>query len=181
MRRKKGTKSKKGIKNKNTCKAKPRNVWNALRKLENYLNKADIQSNVLMKSLKELREKISFEIKSDFVQKLCNSVHGDLLSALWNHKMLTEDNGVINEREKEIGAVLLGVFDVLVKFLDLQSYKARGERLFVTHETAKHFDFDEIPENLNDNRVQNVEVEVLRCGWKIGDKVIQKPKVFAVS
>lgn len=181
MKHKKGTKSKKNIKNEHTRKVRPRNVWNSLRKLENYFHKADIQANIFMESINELREIMSFEIKSNFVQKLCNSVHGDLLSALWNQKRVIEEDEVITEREEETGAILLGVFEVLVKFLNLQSYKAIGERLFVTHETAKYFDFDEIPEKLNDDRVQNIEVEVLRCGWKIGDKLIQKPKVFVVS
>jgi hypothetical protein len=178
---KKSTKSRKGVKNEHNRKVRPRNIWNSLRKLENYLHKTDIQANIFMESINELREIMSFEIKSSFVHKLCNSVHGDLLSALWDHKRLTEEDEVVGEKEKGAGVILLGVFEVLAKFLDLQSYKANGERLFVTREMAKYFDFDEIPENLNDDRVQDIEVEVLRCGWKIGEKVIQKPKVFVVS
>jgi hypothetical protein len=152
-----------------------------LRRLENYLHKTDIQANIFMESINELREMMSFEIKSNLVHKLCNSVNGDLLSALWEHKRVIEEGEVVSEKEEEAGLILLGVFEVLAKYLDLQSYKAKGERLFVTRETAKYFDFDEIPENLNDDRVQDIAVEVLRCGWKIDDKVIQKPKVFVVS
>lgn len=178
---KKSTKGRRGIKNEHTRKVRPKNVWNSLRKLENYLHKTDIQANIFLESINELKEKMFFEIKSDLVHNLCNSVHGDLLSALWNQKRVIEGDEVITETEKETGEILLGVFEVLVKFLGLQSYKIIGERFLMTRETAKHFDFDEIPENLDDDRVHNIEVEVLRCGWKIGDKVIQKPKVFAVS
>ncbi len=181
MKHKKRTRSRKRIKCKEVRKVKPRNVWNSLRKLEIYLSKADIRANLFLESISELREMMSLEIKSDFVQKLCNSVNGDLLSALWNHQLETEEDETIPEREKEAGAILSGVFEVLVKFLGLQCYKATGERLTVTHETAKVFNFDEIPEKLNDRRVHGIEVEVLRCGWKIGNKVIQKPTVFVVS
>lgn len=178
---KKSTKSRKGIKNEHNRKVRPRNIWNSLRKLENYLHKTDIQANIFMESINELREIMSFDIKSNLVHKLCNSVNGDLLSALWNYKKSIEEDEVISEKENEAGVILLGVFEVLIKFLNLQSYKDKGDRLFVTGKTAKNFDFDEIPENLDDDRGQNIEVEVLRCGWKIGDKVIQKPKVFVVS
>ena len=181
MKHKKGTKSRKGIKNEHTRKARPRNVWNSLRKLENYLHKTDIQANIFMESINELREIMSFEVKSNLLQKLCNSVHGDLLSALRNQKRAIEEGEVIDEKEKEARVILLGVFEVLADFLDLQFYKAEGERFFVTREAAGNFEFDEIPEKLHDDRVQNIEVEVLMCGWKIGDKVIQKQKVFVFS
>ena len=59
-------------------------------------------------------------------------------------------------------------------------FKIEGEKSSVTRETAKNYDFDEIPDSLANERVQKFEVEVLRCGWKIGDKEIQKPKVFEV-
>ena len=79
---KKSTKSRKGIKNEHTRKVRPRNVWISLRKLENSLHKTDIQANIFMESINELREIMSLETKSNFVHKLFNSVHGDLLSAL---------------------------------------------------------------------------------------------------
>lgn len=181
MKHKKGTKSRKGIKNQHTRKVRPRNVLNSLRKLEIYLKKADIQANIFMESLNELRDILSFEFKADFVKKLCNSINGDLLSALWNHKKSIEEKQITDGEKKEADIILLGVFDALKKSLDLSPFKIEGEKFSVTRETAKNYDFDEIPENLNDDRGQNIEVEVLRCGWKIGDKVIQKPKVFVVS
>ena len=161
-------------------KPKPRNVWNSLRKLEIYLKKADIQANIFMESLNELRDILSFEFKADFVKKLCNSINGDLLSALWNHKKSIEEKQITDGEKKEADSVLLGVFDALKKSLDLSPFKIEGEKFSVTRETAKNYDFDEIPDSLTNERIQKFEVEVLRCGWKIGEKVIQKPKVFEV-
>jgi len=159
-------------------KPRPRNVWNSLRKLEIYLKKADIQANIFMESLNELRDILSFEFKADFVKKLCNSINGDLLSALWNHIKSIEEKQITDGEKKEADIILLGVFDALKKSLDLSPFKIEGEKFSVTRETAKNYDFDEIPDSLANERVQKFEVEVLRCGWKIGDKVIQKPKVF---
>jgi len=102
-----------------------------------------------------------------------------LLTALQNEKKVIEEGGIVGE--KEAGMMLLGVFEVLIDYLDLHPCRTEGEKLVVTQETARNFEFDENPESLGDHRVRNIEVEVLRCGWKIGDKVIQKPKVFAVS
>jgi hypothetical protein len=171
---------KKREKGKTNRRAKPRSVWNSLRKLENYLRKADIQADIFMDSLNELRDVIAFEIKTDFIRKLCNSVHGDLLGALWNHQKMVEEKQAADGENKEVLATLIGVLDMLVKYFGLRPCKFQGERFFVSRESAKNFDFDEVPENLDDERGQKVEVEVLRCGWKIGDKVIQKPKVFGV-
>ncbi|OGP60991.1 MAG: hypothetical protein A2162_07280 [Deltaproteobacteria bacterium RBG_13_52_11b] len=168
-------------KGKSTRRARPRNVWNSLRRLENYLRKADLQADIFMDSLNELRDVMAFEIKTEFIKKLCNSVHGDLLGALWNQQKKVEEKQVTDRENEEVVAILCGVFEVLVKYFDLRPYKFQGERLFVSRESARNFDFDEVPENLDDEKVQKVEVEVLRCGWKIGDKVIQKPKVFGVS
>lgn len=161
-------------------KPRPRNVWNSLRKLEIYLKKADIQANIFMESLNELRDILSFEFKADFVKKLCNSINGDLLSALWNHKKSIEEKQITDGEKKEADIILLGVFDALKKSLDLSPFKIEGEKFSVTRETAKNYDFDEIPDSLTNERIQKFEVEVLRCGWKIGEKVIQKPKVFEV-
>lgn len=160
---------------------KPRSVWNPLRKLENYLRKADLQADIFMESLNELREVIAFEVKSDFVRRLCNSVHGDLLGALWNHRKMREESQAVDGENKEVLATLDGVLDVLVKYFSLRPCKSQGERFSLSRESLKEFEFDEVPESLGDPKVRQVEVEVLRCGWKIGEKVIQKPKVFEVS
>jgi len=167
-------------KGKSPRKTKPRSVWNPLRKLENYLRKADLQADIFMDSLNELRDVIAFEVKADFVRRLCNSVHGDLLSALWTHRKKVEEKQLGDAENEEAAALLTGVFEMLMQLLDLRPCKSQGERLFVSRESAKGFEFDEVPENLGDQKVRQVEVEVLRCGWKIGEKVIQKPKVFEV-
>ena len=167
-------------KGKSTRKTKPRSVWNPLRKLENYLRNADLQADIFMDSLNELRDVIAFEVKADFVRRLCNSVHGDLLGALWNHRKMTEERQAADGENKEVLATLDGVLDVLVKYFSLRPCKSQGERISVPRESLKEFEFDEVPESLGDPKVRQVEVEVLRCGWKIGEKVIQKPKVFEV-
>ena len=160
---------------------KPRNVWNSLRKLENYLRKADIQANIFMEAMSDLREIVSFETKSTLIDKLCNSAQGDLLTALWNHQAAVGKKQGTDGKDEEVSVILLGVFEVLTRYLDLRPYKSQDERFFVSRETAKDFDFEEIPEKMHHGRVQKVEVEVLRCGWKIGDKVVRKPRVFSVS
>lgn len=159
---------------------RPRNVWDSLRKLENYLRKTDLQANLFLGSINELRDVISFEIKANFIKSLCNSVHGDLLSALWIEQKKIEEKQVTDGEHKETVSILLGVFEVLMKYLDLRPHKTQGERIYVSRESAKDYDFDENPKNLGDQRSKKVEVEVLRCGWKIGEKVIQKPKVVGV-
>lgn len=159
-------------------KAKPRNVWNSLRKLENYLKKADIQANIFMDSLNEIRETLSFEIKAEFVKKLCNSVNGDLLSALLEHKKIIEEKGRNEEGNTKANSIILGIFDSLISVLNLSPYKSAGEKFFVTRESARDYDFDEHPESLDEEGIQKFQVEVLRCGWKLGEKVVVKPKVF---
>ena len=129
-------------------KQKPRNVWNSLRKLEIYLKKTDIQANIFMESLNELRDILFFEFKTDFVKKLCTSINGDLLSALWNHKKSIEEKQITDGEKKEADIILLGVFDALKKSLDLSPFKIEGEKFSVTRETAKNYDFDEIPDSL---------------------------------
>jgi hypothetical protein len=161
--------------------AKPRNVWHSLRKLENYLRKADLQADIFMESLNELRDAIAFEIKTEFIKKLCSSVHGDLLGALWNYRKEMEDKQAVDGANTEAGVILLGIFEVLMQFLDLHPHRCGGDRFVVTRESAKQLEFDEVPRKLDDERGQEIEVEVLRCGWKIGEKVIQKPRVFEVS
>lgn len=166
--------------NKQTLKkTRPKNVWNTVRKLEGYLKKADIQASVFMNSLHELREAVSFEIKTDIVQKLCNTVNGDLLHALLEHKIKTEagqDRGNIEEN-----AILLGIFKALEHVLDLTPYRSDRERLAVSKEAVREYDFDEHPESLDNENAKKLEVEVLRCGWKIGDRIVIKPKVFEVK
>ena len=181
MKRGKKTKTRKGSKGRKAIRrAKPKSVWNPLRKLENYLRKADLQANVFMECLNELRDVIAFEIKADFIKRLCNSVHGDLLSALWVHGKKMEEEQPTDSENREAVAILSGVLEVLMKHFDLRPYKLEGERFPVTGRTAKDYEFDEIPENLGDEKGQKVEVEVLRCGWKVGEKAVQKPRVFEV-
>lgn len=159
-------------------KAKPRNVWNSLRKLENYLKKADIQANIFMDSLNEIRETLSFEIKAEIIKKLCNSVNGDLLCALLGNIKSIEEKGRFEGINNEANFIILGIFDALVSVLNLSPYKSAGEKFFVTRESARDYDFDKHPEALDDEEIQKFQVEVLRCGWKLGEKVVVKPKVF---
>lgn len=179
MKPKKKIKIRKDTKKKRIVrKTKPRNAWNSLRKLENYLKKADIQANIFMDSLNEIRDTLSFEIKAEIVKKLCNSVNGDLLSALLEHKKNVEEKGRFEGENQEANSIILGIYDALVSVLNLSPHKREGEKFFVTRESAREYDFDEHPEALDDERIQKFQVEVLRCGWKLGEKVVVKPKVF---
>lgn len=160
-------------------KTKPKNVWNAIRKLEGYLKKADIQAGVFINSLNDLRAAVSFEIKTDIVQKLCNTVNGDLLHALLEHKVKTDsgqDRGNIEEN-----AILLGIFEALEHGLDITPYRSDGERLVISKEALREYDFDEYPASLHNENVKKLEIEVLRCGWKMGGRLVIKPKVFELN
>ena len=160
-------------------KGRPKNVWNALRKLERHLKKTDIQASLFLESLDELREAMSSQIKSDIVQRLCNTVNGDILHALADYNMQIES--VNNEDNREQHDMLVGIFDTLVNVLDLSPYKKDGQRFFMRPDFVKRFDFEEHPEALDDESTQEFEVEVLQCGWKVKDKVVVKPKVFQVK
>lgn len=160
-------------------KTRPKNVWNSIRKLEGYLRKADIQAGVFMHSLHELREAVSFEIKADIVQKLCNTVNGDLLHALLEHKLKTEAGQ--DRCNIEENAILLGIFEALENVLNLTPYRTDGERLTANKQAVREYDFDEHPEFLDSENAEKLEVEVLRCGWKIGGRIVIKPKVFEVK
>jgi hypothetical protein len=182
LKNKKGTRTRRHNRARARRRARrPRNVWNSLRKLQNYLRKADIHANIFMEVMSDLREAISFETKSSLIDKLCGSVQGDLLIAIRNYQKMIEEKQRTDGKDEEAGSILLGVFEVLAKYLDLRPCKSQGERFFVSPESAKNFDFEEIPEKLEHGRVQRVEVEVLRCGWKIGEKIVRKPRVFSVS
>ncbi|MEF9475378.1 MAG: hypothetical protein L0958_01470 [Candidatus Mariimomonas ferrooxydans] len=160
-------------------KKRPKNVWNSARKLEGYLKKADIQANIFIDTLYELRDAVSFEIKANIVQKLCNTVNGDILNALFDHQKQIEtgrDNGNIKEN-----TILLSVLDALVNILNLVPYRRVGERFTINGKSAKKYSFEEYPVSLKDDDNQNFEVEVLRCGWKVNDKITVKPVVFNVK
>lgn len=155
---------------------RPKDVWNSLRKLEGYLRKADIQANGFMASLRDLREMLSFEVKKEIINKLCCSVNGDILHVLIEHKNRVEsgkDDGNIEQN-----AVLLGVYDTLSNTLGIEPFKAKGERLRISRDSAKSYEFEDYPEALGDETVKNFEIEVLRPGWKAEGRVVVKPVVF---
>ena len=160
-------------------KKRPKNVWNALRKLEGHLKKTDIQASLFLESLDELREAMSSQAKVDIVQGLCNTVHGDILHSLADYNMQIESDN--NEGNRERHVMLVGIFDTLVNVLDLSPYKKDGQRFFLRRDFVKEYDFEEHPEALDDENVQEFEVEVVRCGWKVKNKVVVKPKVFQVK
>lgn len=179
MKTKKRAKVKKGNKKEIILKAKPKNVWNSIRKLENYLKKAGIQANIFMESLNELRDLLSFEIRAALVKNLCNSVNGDLLSAVWKHKKRLEEQGT-GEGNREADVILLGVFSAFENVLNITPYKSEGDKISITRDSSKDYDFDVHPDALDDESIQEFEAEVLRGGWKIENRVIIKPKVFEI-
>ncbi|MBI5846632.1 MAG: hypothetical protein HZB31_01520 [Nitrospirae bacterium] len=162
--------------NKKSLKRKPKNVWNSVRKLEGYLKKADIQANVFMDSLQELRDEITLEVKGCIVRDLCKSVNGDILHELSEHKRRREAGRLGNSIEQN--AVLGSIFDTLTDVLQLAPVRNVGERFSLSRTTAKDYEFDEHPQALDDEKVEHFEVEVLRCGWKVGSRLIVRPIVF---
>ncbi|MCX5718222.1 MAG: hypothetical protein NTW44_08000 [Nitrospirae bacterium] len=161
-----------------TIRKRPKDVWNTLRKLEGYIRKADIQANGFMASLRDLREMTSFEVKKEIINRLCRSVNGDILHALIEHKNRVEsgkDDGNIEQN-----AVLLGVYDTLSNTLGIEPFKAKGERLRVSRDSAKDYEFEDYPESLGDETIEGFEIEVLRPGWKAENRVAVKPVVFEV-
>ena len=160
-------------------KTRPKNVWNAVRKLEGHLKKADIQATVFMDSLYELRAAIALDVKTEIVKKLCNTVNGDLLHALLEHKMRTEKGQDSGHTEEN--AILLGILEALEQVLDLTPYRSDGERLAVSKKTVQAYDFEEYPESLDNDKDEKLEIEVLRCGWKIDSRIVIKPKVFELK
>ena len=155
---------------------RPKDVWNSVRKLEGFLKKADIQAGIFMDSLCELRDAISLEVKADTVKGLCSSVNGDILHALLEQKKRVDEGRDSADIEKN--AIMLGIFDTLIRVLDLESVGTPGERIQVTRETVKQYDFEEYPEALNTAETKTFKVAVLRPGWKIGETMVIKPKVF---
>ena len=131
-----------------------------------------------MDSLHELRDEVAFEVSADIVQKLCRNVNGDLLHALLEHRRKIEtgaDGGDIGDN-----AMMLGILETLETCLKLTPHKLDGERFSITRESAREYEFDVYPESLNTEAKERLEIEVLRCGWKIGTKVVIKPKVIEV-
>lgn len=161
---------------KKSLKRRPKNVWNSVRKLEGYLRKADIQAGVFLDSLQELRDEITLEVKGCVVRDLCKSVNGDILHELMEHKKRTEAGRLGSSIEQN--AVFAGIFDTLTHVLHLSPVRTHGERFIVVKKKAKEYDFDEYPEALSNESVEQLEVEVLRCGWRVGHKLVVKPTVF---
>lgn len=162
--------------NNKSPKRKPKNVWNSVRKLEGYLKKADIQANVFLDSLQELRNEITLEVKGCIVRDLCKSVNGDILHELLEHKKRLEAGRLGNSIEQN--AVLSGIFDTLTEVLQLAPVRSAGERFTVSRNSAKEYNFEEHPEALDNEKIEQFVVEVLRCGWKVENKMVVKPMVF---
>lgn len=171
-------KTKKKTAKKRPTTKRPKDVWNSVRKLEGFLKKADIQAGIFMNSLCELRGAISLEVKADIVKGLCSSVNGDILHALYEQKKRVDEGRDSGDIEKN--AVMLGIFDTLISVLDLESVGTPEERIHITRETAKQYDFEEYPEALNAAETKTFKVAVLRPGWKIGETMVIKPKVFEI-
>ncbi|MDA8106072.1 MAG: hypothetical protein M0Z71_11935 [Nitrospiraceae bacterium] len=160
-------------------KTRPRNVWNSVRKLQNYLKKADIEAMVFMDSLQELRDAVMLDVRAEIVRGLCNTVHGDLLNALLEYRKKIEngaDSGDIGEN-----AVMIGLLDTLMQKLCVRPFRTSGERFSVRRDAATDYEFEEYPEAIADDKNTKFEVEVLRPGWKIDERIIIKPKVIEIS
>ena len=162
--------------NKRYPKRKPKNVWNSARKLEGYLKKADIQASVFLDSLQELIDEIALEVRGCVVRDLCRSVNGDILHELLEHKRRMEAGRLGNSIEQN--AVLGGIFDTIAEVLHLAPVRSAGERFSVSRNSAKEYNFEKYPEALGNESIEQFEVEVLRSGWKVGNKLIVKPTVF---
>jgi hypothetical protein len=122
---------------------------------------------------------VAVEYQAEIVQKLCNTVNGDILHALLEHKRKVEagkDGGNIEEN-----AILLGILESLEHVLNLTPFRMTGEYITLGKELVREYEFDEHPETLDNEDVKTIEVEVLRCGWKVGGRVVIKPKVFEVK
>lgn len=159
-------------------KARPKDIWNALRKLEGHLKKADIQAGVFMDSLEELRGVIAFDVRREIVQGLCSSVNGDILHELLEHQRRV-DEGVIGV-SVEHNAILSGIFDCLRTTLAISPHREPGERIRIRREDAREYSFEAYPASLDDEKMEKLTVEVLRAGWKVQDKVVVKPTVCEV-
>ena len=160
-------------------KRRPKNVWNSLRKLEGYLKKADIQANIFMDSLHELKDKVSFDVKRDIVNELCNSVDGDILHALIEfNRNIDVLKTKANEDQLQI---MLTLYDAITRVFDITPVHYSGARVNLHKQSVKNYKFDQYPESLSDDNIDDLEVEVLRCGWKMADKIIVKPVVFEVK
>ena len=160
-------------------KARPRDIWNSLRKLEGHLRKADIQAGVFLDSLEVLRKEIGFDVRREIVRGLCNSVNGDILNELLMHQRKMDEGQV----GVDIGqnAAMAGIFDCLTTALAVSPYREPGERFSIRKTDVREYDFEEYPESLADEGTDKIEVEVLRAGWKVQGRVVVKPTVCEVS
>jgi len=154
---------------------RPKNVWHSLRKLENHLNRAHIQSGIFLNQLGALREDISFEIRKEIVQKLVGSVNGDLLHALCERVGQLEQGAGRNDLAGN--AIILGLHDVLMDELRVSPFHKEGERLSIRSTSMKEYDFETYPETSESEDSGSLAIEVLSCGWKVDGKVVVKPKV----
>ena len=160
-------------------KARPKDIWNSLRKLEGYLRKADIQAGVFLDSLRELRGVISLEVRREIVKGFCSSVNGDILHELLLHQRRMHEGHVGGSVEHN--AVLSGIFDCLTTTLDLLPFLEPGERLSIRKADVRGYSFEEYPESLDEEGKEKIDVEVLRAGWKVQGKVVVKPTVCEIA
>jgi hypothetical protein len=160
-------------------KRRPKNIWNSVTKLGTFLKKAQIQSDIFMNTLYELRETLSFELRVEIVRALCNSVNGDILHALWEYNKRLDEGKFGNSIEEN--AIIHGMYDTLANILKIHPCRFPGERITINKDSAKDFIFEEYPEFLDDEMVERVSIEILRPGWKIDNKIVIKPIAFEVN
>lgn len=158
---------------------RPKDVWNSVRKLETLLRRADIQATSFMGSLKELRETVSLEVRSEIVKSLCETVNGDILAALAERR--SELNEGRHGEKFDENALVGGVFEALVGSLRLTQVGRKGERSAVTRHAARDYNFEDYPESLSDESVSRFSVEIVRPGWKVDGRTVVKPKAVEVS
>lgn len=154
---------------------RPKSVWHSLRKLENHLNKAHIQSGVFLNQLGALREQMSFEIRKEIVKKLVGSVHGDLLQALCERVEQLESG--CHRNDVALNAILLGFYEVLFSELSIAPLHKEGEKFSIRAASLQDYDFDTSPDLSDETRMDKLTVEVLSCGWKVDGKMVIKPKI----
>lgn len=155
---------------------KPKNVWHTLRRLENHLNKAHIQSGVFMNELGRLRDEISFEIRKEIASKLATSVHGDILHALCERIAQLESG---DGRGDVLGnAILLGLHESLLQELNISAFHKDAEKLNIRATSVQEYDFESYPSALDTVGTGRLSIQVVNCGWKVDGKVVVKPKVM---
>lgn len=159
--------------------ARPKHIWNSLRKLEGHLRKADIQAGVFMDSLEELRKVIGFDIRREIVREFCRSVNGDILHELLMHQRKMDEGQVGTDMGQN--AAMAGIFDTLTTTLAVSPYREPGDRLSIRKTDAGEYDFEEYPESLAAEGLEKIGVEVLRAGWKVQGKIVVKPTVCEIA